>query len=104
MPAKKSVNKVSVQKQPLLVVKRRGQMQAFDERKVYGSIYSACASCHLKEKECEKLADQVLAEVKKAISNKKQINSTELFGLVIAILAKYHEDAAFMYQVHRDIS
>lgn len=107
MAAKKNVKKekTAVKTSPrLLVVKRRGHMQPFDERKVYGSIYSACSSCHLKERECEKLAEQVVDELKKAIASKKEINSTELFGTVITILAKYHEDAAFMYQMHRDIS
>ncbi len=87
-----------------LVVKRRGHNEPFDERKVYGSIYASCASCDIKERECEKLAEQVVSELKKTISGRNEINSTEIFGLVISILAKYHEDAAFMYQAHRDIS
>lgn len=102
MATKKSKN--NMKKEHVLVVKRRGHSEHFDERKVYGSIYSACSNCDLHEKECEKLAEQVVEELKKAMVTKKEINSTEIFGLVISILAKYHEDAALMYEVHRDIS
>lgn len=90
--------------QVALVVKRRGHSESFDEKKVYGSIYAACSNCDLHEKECEKIAEQVLEELKKIITTRKEINSTEIFGMVISVLAKYHEDAALMYQVHRDIS
>ncbi|MBS3067336.1 hypothetical protein J4450_01425 [Candidatus Micrarchaeota archaeon] len=90
--------------QVTLVVKRRGHSEPFDEKKTYGSVYAACSNCDLHEKECEKLAEQVLDELKKALAGKKEINSTEIFGLVISILAKYHEDAAMMYELHRDIS
>jgi len=100
----KKAKKLANKKTTVLVVKRRGHTEQFDERKVYGSIYSACSNCDLHERECEKLAEQVIEELKKVLANKKEINSTEIFGLVISILAKYHEDAAFMYQVHRDIS
>ena len=101
---KNKVKKEDEKKDLTLVVKRRGHTEHFDEKKIYGSVYAACSNCDLHEKECEKLAEQVLEELKKAITNKKEINSTEIFGLVISILAKYHEDAAVMYEVHRDIS
>ena len=107
---KKTARRKSVAKKPntmwsnFLVVKRRGHTEQFEEKKVYGSIYSACSTCQLKEMECEKISEQVLAELKIALKGKKEINSTEIFGLVISILAKYHEDAAFMYQAHRDLS
>ena len=106
---KKTIRKKSVSKKltvwsSFLVVKRRGHQELFDERKIYGSIYSACSSCDLHNTDCEKIADQVVSELKKSFAGKKEINSTEIFGLVISILAKYHEDAAVMYQLHRDIS
>ena len=100
MPGKKKKSKEKI----ALVVKRKGHKEPFDERKIYGSIYSSCSNCELGEKECEKIADLVVEEIKKAISGRKDINSTELFGMVITILAKYHEDAAIMYEVHRDLS
>ncbi len=87
-----------------VVVKRRGHTEDFDEKKIYGSIYAACSTCDLKHLECEKLAEQTLVELKQTIKGRKEVNSSELFGLVISILAKYHEDAAVMYQLHRDIS
>ncbi len=86
------------------IVKRRGEKQEFDEKKVYGSVYAACMACQLHEKECEKISDGVLGEVKRFLKGKKEVNSTEIFGFVIQKLAKIREDAAFMYQTHREIS
>ncbi len=86
------------------IVKRRGQKQEFDEKKVYGSVYAACMACQLHEKECEKISDSMVDEVKKFLKGKKEVNSTEIFGLVVQKLAKIREDAAFMYETHREIS
>ncbi len=86
------------------IVKRRGQKQEFDEKKVYGSVYAACMACQLHENECERISDSMVSEVKKFVKGKKEVNSTEIFGLVVQKLAKIREDAAFMYQTHRELS
>ncbi len=87
-----------------VVVKRRGKTEPFDEKKVYGSVYAACMDCAIGEKQCENVAAKIVADLKKFLKNKKEINSTEIFGFVIQKLAKEHEAAAFMYQTHRDLS
>ena len=43
------------------------------KKKVYGSVYSACMECDLKEKECEKMADKICTGLKKHLKGKKQI-------------------------------
>jgi transcriptional regulator NrdR family protein len=87
-----------------VVVKRRGKKEDFDEKKVYGSVYSACMDCSLGEKDCEKIASKMVAEVAKFLKGKKEVNSTEIFGLIMQKLAREHEAVAFMYETHRDIS
>jgi len=86
----------------VIVVKRRGKKEGFDEKKVYASIYSACKDCNLEVKECESIAARITNDVKLFIKDRGQVNSTELFGFVIQKLAKTHEPVAFMYSTHRE--
>ncbi|MFN7991054.1 MAG: ATP cone domain-containing protein [Candidatus Micrarchaeia archaeon] len=86
-----------------VVVKRRGKKESFDEKKVYGSIYSACMECDLGEKKSEAVAERITSDVKAFLKGKSEVNSTEIFGIVIQKLAREHEAVAFMYQTHRDI-
>ncbi|MBD3209922.1 hypothetical protein GF318_00920 [Candidatus Micrarchaeota archaeon] len=86
-----------------VIVKRRGKKEKFDEKKVYASVYSACVECDLTAQEAERIADNVTSEVKKFVKGKKQVNSTQIFGLVIQKLAKEHEAVAFMYETHREV-
>ena len=39
------------------VVKRHGETEAYDERKVYASVYAAALNCHHKEHFCENMAE-----------------------------------------------
>lgn len=86
------------------VIKRKGHKEKFDEKKVYGSVYSACYVCDMKEKECERIAKTVSREIKSLASRNKIITSEDIFKHVARILKKHHEDAAFMYETHRDVS
>ncbi len=85
-----------------VVVKRRGKSEEFDEKKVYSSVHAACVECSMGEKQSDALAWKMVDEVKKFLKGKEEVNSTEIFGLVIQKLAREHEPAAFMYQTHRD--
>ncbi len=86
------------------IVKRKGRVEKFDERKVYASCYAACLSCHMKKEECEKTANSVAKAVKSWVSKKPVTKSDEIFRLVITQLKKKNRDAAFMYETHRDVS
>lgn len=86
------------------VVKRRGQLEAFDERKAYASCYFACRSTHMKEQECEVISKMVLARLKQFIAKKRRVNSNEIFNFIGAELEKINDEVAFMYKTHRDIS
>lgn len=88
----------------LCIVKRRGHCEAYDERKVYGSCYYACRSCHLSEKESEEICSKVCRSVNKSLRHKKEVSSNDIFNLITKELKKHNEDASFMYETHRDIS
>ncbi len=85
------------------VVKRHGKKERFDERKLYGSIYSAAMTNGYGEKKSEKLADTICSSIKKKYS-KKTVTSSELRKATIAILKKKDKDVAFLYETHLDLS
>jgi transcriptional regulator NrdR family protein len=85
-----------------VVVKRRGKSEPFDEKKIYASVLAACTECKMGKKESDVVAWKMVDEVKKFLRGKTEVNSTEIFGLIIQKLAKEHEPAAFMYQTHRE--
>ncbi len=88
----------------VLVVKRRGKSEDFDDEKLFNSVFSACKECELDERESKIVSNLTLEAVKKHFNNNGEINSTEIFGAVIEYLAKEHEAVAFMYQTHRDMN
>jgi len=101
---KKKIIRKSKEKTILQIVKRKGHTEIYDERKVYGSCYFACRNAHMHEQDAEKIANKVCAKVTKAITKKKLVTSDEIFRMLVMELKKYDEDAAFLYETHRDIS
>ncbi|MBI4017491.1 MAG: hypothetical protein HY366_00935 [Candidatus Aenigmarchaeota archaeon] len=83
-----------------LVVKRRGHREAFDERKLYASVYAACASAHYNEAGCERAAAQMTARVKSIVKGRKEINSKEIRSRVKEELGKIDENVEFFYDKH----
>lgn len=101
---KKKIIRRSREKTMLWIVKRKGHTELYDERKVYGSCFFACRNAHLGEKESEEICSKVSAAVTKWMRKKKAVSSGEIFRLLAHELKKHHEDAAFLYETHRDIS
>jgi transcriptional regulator NrdR family protein len=87
------------------VVKRGKEKicHAYDERKVYGSVYAACSVVGKKERECERTADKVSNHITKIVKNKREISSNAIAKQVVRELKKYDKHAAFMYETHRDV-
>lgn len=86
------------------VVKRRGHEEQFDSKKLYASVYFACASVRMPQGECELTSDAVTKEVMKKLEKKSEINSHQIAKLAQSQLKMYNPDAAYMYRTHRDIS
>ncbi|MDP7243805.1 MAG: ATP cone domain-containing protein [Flavobacteriales bacterium] len=82
------------------VVKTKGHTEEFDEKKVYGSVYAACASVHYNEEQCEKTADDMTKKIKKFTKGKKKIESTEIRRRIEKELRKKDEELAFFYEQH----
>ena len=88
----------------VLVVKRHGRKERFDERKAYASCFYAARSCHLSERESEKIAGACMKHVRTWCEKKKEVTSQQVFDFVDRILAKHNKEVAFMYRTHRDVS
>ena len=87
------------------VIKRKGQKQLYDERKVYASVYSACLNAHIQKMEAEKMAEQVAREITRWMTYEREvISSDHIFKKVIELMKEQNKDAAFMYETHRDLS
>ena len=82
------------------IVKRKGHSEEFDERKVYASVYAACASAHYEECDCESTADKVTKTVQKHIKTKKAISSIALRKKIESELKKKDKELAFFYEQH----
>jgi transcriptional regulator NrdR family protein len=87
-----------------VIVKRGALAEHYEARKVYASAYFACRNAHLEEKQAEKIAGKVEAAVTSRIKKEKIISSDKIFRFITEELRKHEEDAAFLYETHRDIS
>jgi transcriptional regulator NrdR family protein len=85
------------------IVKRKGYEEAFDERKIYASVYAACMSLRMADGEVELIAQTVTKDVKEAIHGAEVVSSNIIHKHVVKSLEQYNADAAYMYDTHRDI-
>lgn len=88
----------------VLVEKRDGRCERFDEKKAYNIFCRVGLNTHLSVKKAEKLADNAMSDLKKILKLKRKIKSTELFWQKVKILKKYNKEAAFLYETHRDVN
>ncbi|MBU0635660.1 hypothetical protein KKE06_01410 [Candidatus Micrarchaeota archaeon] len=84
------------------VVKRKGQEEPFEDRKLYASVYWAARSGHVSEKEAEKLAETISTNAQKWLKSKSKVTAEELFDFVIRELESLNRQAAFTYRTHRE--
>ncbi|OGF82257.1 hypothetical protein A3B18_02850 [Candidatus Giovannonibacteria bacterium RIFCSPLOWO2_01_FULL_46_13] len=87
------------------IIKRRGHKEAYDERKVYGSVYSASLNAHLDKMNAEKIAEKVSCEITEWIAAEtEQVSSEKIFRKAIELIKNENKDVSFMYETHRDLA
>ncbi len=86
------------------IIKRDGHEEEFKKEKVYQSIYESCLNAHHNKKNAAILAKKATNEVLKHLKGKKAVKSDDVFKLIATLLEKYDEDAAFLYETHRDVN
>lgn len=85
------------------IVKRKGHSEYFDSKKIYASVYAACMTLRMHGSEAELIAEMVSHEIEEQMKDKNQITTHELHKMVAENIEKYHPDAAYMYESHREI-
>lgn len=88
----------------ILVEKRDGRCEKYDEKKSYDTFCRVGLNAHLNTKAATGLADKCISDLRKFLKSKRKIKSAELFKQKIKILNKYNKDAAYLYEYHRDIN
>ena len=86
-----------------IIIKRKGHEEAFDDRKLYGSIYAAALTAHYNEHASEEIATDVTNEVTAWLMAHANISSNDLKTKVHSILMREDKEVAFLYESHLDI-
>jgi transcriptional regulator NrdR family protein len=87
-----------------LVVKRDGQDQKYDEKKLYGSIYASLIACKSPHKEAELIAEEVTKLVRRWVVNKSHVSSHDIRQEASQHLKDYSHLASYIYLHHRTLS
>lgn len=86
------------------IIKKDGHEEEFKKEKVYQTVYKSCLNAHHDKKNASNIAKKATNEVMKHLKGKKLVKSGYIFKLLSTLLEKYDEDAAFLYETHRDVS
>lgn len=86
------------------IIKRRGKIQEFDERKLFASVYAACLSAHVEKEEAAAVSNLVCREIKLWLEKKEEVTSDEVFKQAGEELRHLNKESSLMYLTHRDIS
>lgn len=86
------------------IVKRAGHTEAYDERKLYASVYAACLAVHEPPATAELVAEKVIKDINVWLKRKTEITSHDIRINAAKHLHVYNPDAAYAYKHHRIIS
>ena len=88
-----------------ITIKRRGETQTYESRKVYASVYSAGLNAHYGEKKSEQIAEEIEKRVTNWVKKHPHIKSSNIRDCIIEELSKIGEDdVALLYKHHLDVN
>lgn len=87
-----------------LVIKTNGTDEAFDERKLYASVFISLRIANESEKKAEIIAGEVVTMVLRYIGKKSHVSSRDLRTHTATQLKEYNHLAAYVYTHHRVLS
>ena len=87
-----------------LVVKRTGQDQKLDAKKLYASVYASLIASKVRHKEAELISEEVTKLTRRSIDNKSHVSSHSLRIEAAKHLRDYNNLAAYIYMHHRILS
>ena len=85
------------------IVKRAGHTEAYDEKKLYASVYAACLSVREHPGSAELIAQEVVNEFEKWLGNKHEVTSNDIRKKAAEHLKAINPDAGHIYLHHRVI-
>lgn len=88
------------------IIKRKKHREAYDERKVYASVYAAALNCHYLDEKAEQIAGDVAKAVTRAVRQHTRSKGTPLTSHDIRNLIIQHchnPEVVFMYIHHLDL-
>jgi hypothetical protein len=84
------------------IIKRlSGDVEPYDQRKLYDSIYAACLAVHTPLGEAEVTAAKICEHVLEWLKNKLEVTSLDVRHRTAKHLEVYNPDAAYTYLHHR---
>lgn len=83
------------------IVKRNNRSEAYDERKLYASIYASCLSVREPDSAAELIAEKVCGDVRTWLQRKSEVSSADIRKIASTYLETLNPNAAFLYQHHR---
>lgn len=88
------------------ICNREGDKEAFDEKKLYASVFHPAREADYDEEEAGDLAQHIVdaAEAWLEEQEDKFVTSKELRSHVLELLKEADEDVAFLYKTHLDLS
>ena len=87
------------------IIKRKGNKESYDEKKVYASVYSAALNSDCSEKKSESIALIVMGKCSKWIKKESKdrcVDSENIRDFVLKTLKD--KDVKLMYKHHLDLS
>ncbi len=88
----------------MLIVKRKGHTEKFDQRKLYASVYAACLTLVMAEEEAELISLKVMQNVIDELKDQNEVNSSTIYEIAHRELETFHPEAAYMYANHYDVN
>lgn len=85
------------------VVKRAGHSEAYDQRKLYASVYAACLSVREHPGAAELIAQQVVKDFEIWLEKKHEVTSGDIRRVAAEQLKVINPDAGHVYVHHRVI-
>jgi transcriptional regulator NrdR family protein len=86
------------------IIKRGGEIEAYDPQKLYRSLIAACLSIRTPEGSAETAAKHVVGKTEAWLKNKPEVTSADIRRKAAEALLAYNPDAAYIYKQHRSIS
>lgn len=83
------------------VVKRGGNGQKYDPKKLASSVLAACLAVHERHDKAQLISEKVEHGVSLWLKNKTEVTSNDIRRAAAAQLHRYNADAAYSYLHHR---